>query len=78
MPNSMEVHTGEQVRVEHVKPLADGGGRFDIAAEDGRTWRVDVQRSGETTIVTTKRDGTLADLDVPEWLDDVTARLARA
>jgi len=26
-------------------------------------------------VVTTWRDGTLADLDVPEWFDDVTARL---
>lgn len=77
MPDTMEVHTGIEVRVEHVESLADGGARFDITAEDGRRFRVDLTRDGATEVVTTWRDGTLADLDVPSWLDDVTARLAR-
>ena len=75
--DTLELYTGDTVTVEHVKPLADGGGRFDIAAEDGRKWQIDVTRSGDVDVVTTWRDGTLADLDVPEWMDDVVARLSK-
>lgn len=77
MGDTLELYTGDTVTVEHVKPLADGGGRFDVTAEDGRKWRIDVTRDGEVDVVTTWRDGTLADLDVPEWMDDVTGRLSR-
>jgi len=75
MPDTMEVYTGMEVTVEHVNTLANGGARFDITAEDGRKWRLDLTRDGQTEIVTTWRDDTLADLDVPEWIDDVTSRL---
>jgi hypothetical protein len=77
MPDTMKVHTGTEITVEHIDSLADGGARFDITAEDGRTWRIDLYRDGSTEVVTTRQDGTLADLDVPEWLEDVTARLSR-
>lgn len=77
MEGTIEVHTGEEVTVEHIKALGDGGARFDITAADGREWRVDVDREDDTELVTSWRDGTLADLDVTEWIDDVTARLAR-
>ena len=77
MEGKIEVHTGDEVAVEHIKALGDDGARFDITAADGREWRVDVDREGDTEIVTSWRDGTLANLDVPEWIDDVTARLAR-
>lgn len=75
MPDTMEVYTGIEVTVEHVSTLANGGARFNITAEDGRKWQIDLTRGGEMEVVTTWRDGTLADLDVPDWLDDVTARL---
>jgi len=75
MPDTMEVYTGMEVTVEHVDSLSSGGARFDITAEDGRKWRLDLTRDGQTEIVTTWRDGTLADLDVPEWIDAVTSRL---
>ena len=77
MGDTLETYTGETVTVEHVKPLSNGGGRFDITTEDGRKWRVDVTRDGGVDVVTTWEDGTLADLDVPEWMDDVTGRLSR-
>ena len=77
MKDTFEVYTGETITVEHVQALPGGGARFDITAEDARKWQVDVTRQGETEIVTTWRDGVLADLDEPEWLGDVTARLAR-
>jgi len=77
MQDSMQVYTGEEVTVEHVKTLSSGGARFDITTDDGRKWRVDVTRDGDVEIVTSWRDGSLADLELPEWADDVTARLAR-
>lgn len=77
MPDTMEVYTGIEVTVEHVGTLANGGARFDVTAEDGRTWRLDLTRDGQVEVVTTWRDGTLADLDTPDWLDDVTARLVQ-
>jgi hypothetical protein len=75
MPDTMEVYTGIEVTVEHVSSLPDGGARLNVTAEDGRKWQIDLERSGELEVVTTWRDGTLADLDVPDWFDDVTARL---
>lgn len=77
MGDTLETYTGETVTVEHVKPLSNGGGRFDVTAEDGRKWRIDVTRDGDVDVVTTWEDGTLADLDVPGWMDDVTGRLSR-
>jgi len=79
MPDTITAYDGTEVTVEHRKTLPTGGARFDITAEDGRKWRIDVTKSGESQdIVTTWRDGTLADLDVPEWMDDVLARLRAA
>ncbi|WP_146417588.1 hypothetical protein [Haloarcula hispanica] len=77
MQDSIEVYTDEEVTVEHMKTLSGCDARFDITAEDGRKWRVDLTRDGDTEIVTSWRDGELADLEFPEWAGDVTARLAR-
>jgi len=81
MPETQTIttYTGVDVEVEHVKPLSSGGGRFDLTAEDGRKWRVDVTKSGKVKeVVTTWRDGTLADLDEPEWIGDILSRLTAA
>jgi len=78
MRDTIEVYTGTEVEVEHVKSLASGGARFDVTAEDGRKWRIDVTREGEVELVTSWEDGTLADLPLPEWIDDVAARLTQA
>lgn len=74
---TLETYDGTEVTVEHVEALPDGGGRFDVRAEDGRHWRIDVDRDGGTSVVTTRRDGELADLETPDWLGDVVARLRR-
>lgn len=67
-----------EIEVEPVKQLEGGGARVDIEADD-RKWRVDVTSNGEKkAILTTWRDGQLADLDEPDWLEDVLARLGRA
>ena len=78
MPDTMEVYTGLEVTVEHVDSLANGGARFNVTAEDGRKWQLDLTRGGDMEVVTTWRDGTLADLDVPDWMDDVAARLVQS
>lgn len=77
MQYSIQVYTGEEVSIEHIKALGDGGARFDITAEDGRKWCIDLTRDGDSEVVTSWRDGKLADLELPEWAGDVTARLAR-
>ncbi|WP_136717907.1 hypothetical protein [Halorientalis salina] len=78
MPETVTAYDGTTVTVEHVKPLANGGARFDIESEDGRKWRVDITRAGETELVTSWRDGELADLDVPDWLEDILERVRMA
>ncbi|MFC7200658.1 hypothetical protein [Halospeciosus flavus] len=73
----MTTYDGTEVDVEHVKPLSNGGARFDVEHPDGRRWQLDVSRTGESEIVTSWRDGQLVDLDIPDWLDDLLAQLAR-
>ena len=78
MAERVTAYDGTTVEVEHVKPLANGGACFDIESEDGRKWRVDLTREGDTELVTSWRDGELADLDIPDWLDDILERLRMA
>ncbi|WP_225333831.1 hypothetical protein [Halomicrobium urmianum] len=75
MGETVEMYDGTEVEVEHVDALAEGGARFDVEAADGRKWRIDVDRHGDFDIVTTWRDGQLADVDVPEWMGDLVTRL---
>jgi hypothetical protein len=73
---SMTLPDGTTVTVEPVEKLADGGARMDVSADDGRRWRVDIPKDrGAPTVVTTWRDGSLADLAEPDWLDEVVARI---
>jgi len=74
MPD-LTIPGGTTITVEHVKPLPNNGARFDIEHPDGRTWRIDVTRSGKTDLVTSWCDGELADLDEPDWFEDVLAQL---
>lgn len=70
MPN------GTTVTVRPVKRLSDGGARMDIAADDGRRWRVDIPKTGGgTELVNTWNNGSLADLQRPDWLEEVVARI---
>jgi hypothetical protein len=82
MPESMrklEAYDGTEVAVKPIKPLANGGTRVDISAEDGPKWRLNITRAGNITVVTTwNADGELADVEVPDWMDDIVARLQRA
>jgi len=82
MPQSkrkLETYDGTEVSVEPIKRLAEGGSRVEIGAEDGRTWRLDITRSGEMEVVSSwNADGELADVEVPDWMDDIVARLQRA
>ena len=80
MPQShtLTAYDGTEVEIEHVKALSNGGARFDIETDDGRRWRVDVTKSGNTDVVTSWRDGTLATLDLPDWMDDVLSQIRMA
>jgi len=75
---TVQISTDLEVEIEHVKPVGASGARIDIEASDGRKWRVDVTRSGNVDVVTTWRDGELTDLELPEWIDYVTARIGQA
>ena len=69
---------GQTIDVEIVEPLNSGGVRVDLEVDD-RKWRVDVTKTGsKKAIVTTWRDGQLADLDEPDWLEDALSMLARS
>ncbi|MDY6818403.1 MAG: hypothetical protein SVG88_07055 [Halobacteriales archaeon] len=63
--------------IEPVEPRSGGGMRVDIEPQDDtRKWRVDVSATGDDNeIVTTWRDGELADLDEPEWLEEAITRV---
>lgn len=78
MPEKLTAYDGTDVEVEHIKPLANGGARFDIEIDDGRRWQLDVTRSGNVDVVTSWRDGTLADLDLPDWMDDILTQIRMA
>lgn len=75
-----DIRIGEtKLDLDVVKPRSGGGARVDVETADGRKWRVDVTSTGDMdSIVTTWRDGELADLEEPDWLEDILARLARA
>ncbi|MUV89995.1 hypothetical protein GJ629_08905 [Halapricum sp. CBA1109] len=77
MVGTVTVGEGTEVEVEHVEALPSGGARFDIAAE-GKRWRLDVGRDGSVDVVTTWDEGQLADVPLPEWMDEVVARLQHA
>lgn len=73
----MTTYDGTKVDVEHIQPLAKGGARLDVEHPDGRRWLLDVTRNGNAEIVTSWRDSELAELDIPEWLDDNLSRIAK-
>lgn len=76
---TIETYTGDSVDVEPVRELSGGGTRIELDVDDGPRWRVDVTASGTIDEVVTSwnsRDE-LADIDLPEWVEDVLARLHR-
>jgi len=79
-PDTIETYEGDEVEVEVIKPLAGGGARVEIDKPDGPRWRLDATRSGELSEVVTSwnSDGELADVEIPDWVDDILLRLARA
>lgn len=69
---------GEELTVE-LAAFRSGGKRVvDVTHADGRKWRLVVKSTGTLDHVeTTWRDGQLADLDQPDWSDDLLARMAQ-
>jgi hypothetical protein len=79
-PDTIEAYDGTEVDVDVIKPLSGGGARVEIDAVDGARWRLDVTSTGELSEVVTSwnSEGELADKEVPDWVDDILLRLARA
>lgn len=77
--DTITTYTGAEVAIDPVDPLSGGGARVDVDQVDGPRWRVNVTRTGQLDAVVTSWDAEeqLADIDAPEWLDDVLARLRR-
>lgn len=77
MANSTRVEIdGSEVHVRLKIRLEDGGARFVIKAADGRKWLVDADRFGDVDeVVMTWRDGELADVETPEWLERALDRV---
>ena len=80
MPDAttITIWDGTDVEVEPIEELSSGGVRLDVDADDGPRWRLDVTKAGNYEVVTSwDASGQLADVEVPEWIDDVIARLQR-
>jgi len=80
MPDEIDMTLyGHHLAIELLEDRAGGGARLDITHADGRRWRLAVTATGELDhMITTWRDGKLADLDDPDWLDDLLVRLRNA
>lgn len=73
---TIQAYDGTDVEVEPIKPLSGGGARVELDAEDGPTWRLDITNSGKFDVVTSwNADGELADVETPDWVGDIVARL---
>jgi len=69
---------GNELTIELIEPR-NSKRVVDVTHDDGRKWRLIVNSQGDIDeLETTWRDGQLADLDQPDWLQDALARLARA
>lgn len=68
---------GFEVEIEILDQLSHGKRSLAICHEDGREWRVVVSPAGQLEhIELTRRDGKIADLGEPDWLDDVLVQLS--
>jgi hypothetical protein len=77
MPETLHVH-GAEIEVDPRAQLEGGGARFDVEGPEGRKWRIDVTPEGNYTLVTSwNSEGNLADLDEPDWFDDMLVQLRR-
>jgi hypothetical protein len=79
-PDTIEAYDGTEVDVDVIKPLSGGGARVELDATDGGRWRLDVNSTGSDYEVITSWNsaGELADVDLPDWAEDILLRLARA
>ena len=74
---TIEAYTGDEVAVEPIKQLSNGGTRVELDVVEGPRWRLDVNGTGNDYEIVTSWDATgqLADVDVPGWIDDILVRL---
>jgi hypothetical protein len=77
--DTITVHDGTQVAVDPITDLPGGGARIELDVVDGPRWRLDVPATGQNPEVITSWDSNdeLADIDLPDWVDDVLMQLQR-
>ncbi|WP_089650127.1 hypothetical protein [Halobacterium hubeiense] len=69
----------QDAKFKHQKRIEDGA-RFDVWIDDSgddRKWRVDVLDNGDTQLVASYRDDSLADVPQPAWLSEWAASIRR-
>ena len=79
-PETIEVYSGDEVAVDILQPLDGGGSRVEFDVVDGPRFRLDVNSTGnDYDVVTTwNSEDELADVAVPDYVEDLLTRLARA
>jgi|GEM_PF-658587 len=77
---TIEAYDGTEVEVEPIRQLSGGGSRIELDVVDGPRWRLDVTGTGQDYDIVTSWNSAdeLADIEPPQWVDDVILRLKRA
>lgn len=71
--HKFEARSGDEVKFKHVKPLSEDGARFTVWSGD-REWQVDVLED-DVQVVAIRKDGTLASLAAPDWMEEFASRV---
>lgn len=73
---TVEAYNGNEVEIAPQRPLESGGARVEVTDEDGASWELDVAKDGGYEVVASwDSDGNLADVPVPEYVEDLLTRL---
>jgi hypothetical protein len=73
---TVEAYNGNTVEIAPQRPLESGGARIEVTDEDGTRWELDVAKDGSYEVVASwNADGDLADVPVPEYVEDLLTRL---
>jgi len=73
---TVEAYNGNTVEIAPQRPLESGGARVEVTDEDGTKWELDLDRDGSYEVVASwDETGTLADVPVPEYVEDLLSRM---
>lgn len=75
---TMHVPDGPRVAIKRERYRRGGGVNLDVETSDGRRWRIAVAKSGRIIqVLESWEGGEIADVELPEWIDDVLVRLEK-